>query len=502
MGAGDPEPAGVSRCKSSQIAESCGEECAMADVQRLDGWKAIGNFLGRDRTTAIRWARDRGLPVHRVPGGRTGTVFALPAELTAWLAQGSDSAPAPEPPTQTTPPPLTLLPRRRLLAGGALVAGGGILGLAAFRRSPAPALEPPTEFSAQVMNQAQLAFAQGKQDGQNQAIGLLQRVVAEQPRYADGWGALAMMYACSAHWRDRPEADRLRSRARAAAERAELLDPTNSYASVARATSLPVRGNWLQTEQALRRTIARYPEHEWTSLVLGWLLGDVGRNAESAAVFAGLRARTQPNPWRYYHEIMALWGANRLEEADRLMDEATQLYPGHLSIWFGRLYVRLYTGRAAEARAMLDDTPVRPSGLPASEFDPVVSAVRAFATQSPSDVAEAMRIWRDRARIGNGYAETAIQLASAFGQVDDAYRLIEAFYFNRGFTLPDLRYSAEQGIFATVEDRPTGLLFWPNMVPVRRDPRFPQLIRELKLDRYWRESGRAPDYMRAERLSA
>ena len=58
----------------------------MADDMRLDGWKAIANALGRERTTAIRWANERGLPVHRVPGGRTGTVYALQSELTAWMA--------------------------------------------------------------------------------------------------------------------------------------------------------------------------------------------------------------------------------------------------------------------------------------------------------------------------------------------------------------------------------------------------------------------------------
>lgn len=51
---------------------------------RLDGWKAIGAYLGRDRSTVIRWARDRALPVHRLPGGKTATVFALRHELDRW----------------------------------------------------------------------------------------------------------------------------------------------------------------------------------------------------------------------------------------------------------------------------------------------------------------------------------------------------------------------------------------------------------------------------------
>lgn len=58
----------------------------MHQDQRFDGWKAIANFLGRERTTASRWARERGLPVHRVPGGQTGTVYAFRSELEAWLA--------------------------------------------------------------------------------------------------------------------------------------------------------------------------------------------------------------------------------------------------------------------------------------------------------------------------------------------------------------------------------------------------------------------------------
>jgi hypothetical protein len=61
---------------------------------RLDSWKAIADYLDRDVTTAMRWARDCGLPVHRVPhpGSKRQAVFAYQDELEAWLNSGSHSA--------------------------------------------------------------------------------------------------------------------------------------------------------------------------------------------------------------------------------------------------------------------------------------------------------------------------------------------------------------------------------------------------------------------------
>jgi len=52
---------------------------------RLDSWKEIAAYLRRDERTAIRWEKDRGLPVYRVPGGKRQAVFAYAAELDAWL---------------------------------------------------------------------------------------------------------------------------------------------------------------------------------------------------------------------------------------------------------------------------------------------------------------------------------------------------------------------------------------------------------------------------------
>jgi TolB-like protein/tetratricopeptide (TPR) repeat protein len=53
--------------------------------ERLDSWKDIGGYLGRDIRTAQRWALNRGLPVRRVPGGDKPRVFALKSEIDGWL---------------------------------------------------------------------------------------------------------------------------------------------------------------------------------------------------------------------------------------------------------------------------------------------------------------------------------------------------------------------------------------------------------------------------------
>ncbi len=59
------------------------------ESQRIDSWKEIAAFFGRDERTVKRWEGQRGLPVHRVPGGR-GTVYAFTEELTAWLRSSQE----------------------------------------------------------------------------------------------------------------------------------------------------------------------------------------------------------------------------------------------------------------------------------------------------------------------------------------------------------------------------------------------------------------------------
>jgi Tol biopolymer transport system component len=55
--------------------------------ERLESWKEISSFVGRDERTARRWEKELGMPVHRAPGAAQGRVYALRAELEAWLQQ-------------------------------------------------------------------------------------------------------------------------------------------------------------------------------------------------------------------------------------------------------------------------------------------------------------------------------------------------------------------------------------------------------------------------------
>jgi tetratricopeptide (TPR) repeat protein len=63
---------------------------------RLDSWKEIAAYLGRGERTAKRWESERALPVHRLPGGGRGSVYAFAAELDEWLISARPEEPKPD----------------------------------------------------------------------------------------------------------------------------------------------------------------------------------------------------------------------------------------------------------------------------------------------------------------------------------------------------------------------------------------------------------------------
>ena len=74
---------------------------------RLDSWKEIAAFFGRDERTVRRWEKERGLPAHRVPGGARGSVFAYTNELADWLKGRSEELDIEDPVSQEVADPQT-----------------------------------------------------------------------------------------------------------------------------------------------------------------------------------------------------------------------------------------------------------------------------------------------------------------------------------------------------------------------------------------------------------
>ncbi len=121
--------------------------------RRLDSWKAIAQYLDRDIRSVQRWERDRGLPIHRLPGQKGGAVFAYERELDEWLGsggQGTDphstlalEALLPTPTTADEPAAVPAaavprrLPRKWLFVAALLIAAGGLLLLWRLRWSSA-----------------------------------------------------------------------------------------------------------------------------------------------------------------------------------------------------------------------------------------------------------------------------------------------------------------------------------------------------------------------------
>src|SRR5208282_1333324 len=88
--------------------------------RRLDSWKEIATYLGRDVTTVQRWEKQEGMPVHRHLHHKRGSVYALSSELDGWrqgrkLRLDEDQEPALQTPAAADDRQTTVPRRRRWL---------------------------------------------------------------------------------------------------------------------------------------------------------------------------------------------------------------------------------------------------------------------------------------------------------------------------------------------------------------------------------------------------
>lgn len=269
--------------------------------QTLVSWKEIAAFLGRAERTVKRWEHDRGLPVHRVPGGERSGVFAYPDEIRAWLLGELGLAPSEPPPVQQSresaaplptaapapPPPRTPMAHHPVVewagiaAAFLIVAVGTVLfadhsSLIASARARLTAGKSEVHLPAP---EAESLYLQGRYqwslrtaDSLSRSVDDYTRAIALDPRYAQAYAGLAESYELLPEY---GSVDRSESfeRARLAAMHAIELDPRLAAGHRALAFTL-FWHNWNApaSDAEFKRALALAPDepetHHWYSTTL------------------------------------------------------------------------------------------------------------------------------------------------------------------------------------------------------------------------------------------
>ncbi|MFP5229286.1 MAG: tetratricopeptide repeat protein [Acidobacteriota bacterium] len=234
----------------------------LAENRRIDSWKEIAAFFGRDERTVKRWEKDRGLPVHRLPGERGG-VFAWSHELTAWLnssrtnGKSNSASPAPQDPpppsTEAGPDPPAAIPalgaaeappKSHVVLRGTILAAVLLLSLLVgldllhrHRQQRAALAETASSAHHHVPDpEAQEFYLKGRyywsrrtDASLRQALDAFTQAVVHDSNYAQAYAGLAECYDLMPEFTSMPESEAF-PRAIAAARKAISLDDSLSEA--------------------------------------------------------------------------------------------------------------------------------------------------------------------------------------------------------------------------------------------------------------------------------
>jgi DNA-binding winged helix-turn-helix (wHTH) protein/tetratricopeptide (TPR) repeat protein len=439
-----------------------------------------GRVVGED---AINRVVSRARAVSEKQAGRQFRLETI-TKVGYRLVNGNGAAQAPQAPV---PDPANEsdkgIQRRDILVGGialgAVAAAGA--GWTILHHDPTP---PEAQL---LIANARSSIREGTVDEVDNAIAKLRLAVEIAPNSAEAWGMLAFAYMASAKSAPSPDRPALAARGNAAIQRALSLEPYQPDALTAQILSTRQYRNWYNYEMALRSALARNPDHPVLNCLMAFQLVQVGRDAEAVG-YSQKGVKDFPlSANLHVCETVTLWDLGRLDEAEAALDRAFALMPRYYGLWFTKLYFLMYNGRAGEAAAMIADKNSRPLGIPDWNYDLTAAQVNALASGDAASVRHTIDLWKTAPDRGTGFTENAAIFAGFAGDNDEAFRLLNALYFNRGSKMADTYFAKEQGIYSGVE-RHTFTLFRRPILGIHRDPRFGAMTGELGLDEYWRRT--------------
>jgi tetratricopeptide (TPR) repeat protein len=168
---------------------------------RLDSWKEIANFFGRDERTVKRWEKERSLPVHRMPGGLRSGVFAYSFELSQWLKEPNLAAAESEASSATVAPlPSSMLRMSRivgllLLILLAVVVVKHQIGLtSASAKNVVPVAHRPNPEAEDLYLKGRYFWNKRTPEDLNKALDFFTQSIVRDPAYAQAYVGLADCY--------------------------------------------------------------------------------------------------------------------------------------------------------------------------------------------------------------------------------------------------------------------------------------------------------------------
>jgi tetratricopeptide (TPR) repeat protein len=297
---------------------------AQSDRRRLDSWKEIAAFFGRAERTVKRWEMERSLPVHRVPGGGRGRIFAYADELAEWLrTTGPVEADAPlAGPVQplTTPAPNASQTDRRIIwTILAVVLFATSLAVVSYERKLASVSgHTPNKDAQDLYLKGRYYWDKRTPESLRIAVDYFTQAIVKDSGYSKAYVGLADSYNLLREFAAMPDREAY-SRSLAAAKRAVELEDSSAEAHASLGFAYfwgarDLKGGEKEFKRAIQLDPKYVPAHHWYAT--------------------------------------ALAEAGRPQEAMREIDQAQALDPNSTSILADKGFVLYYDGRPDQAIAL------------------------------------------------------------------------------------------------------------------------------------------------------
>lgn len=311
-----------------------GRRGAMAESgkTRLETWKEVAAFFGKDERTVKRWEAERGLPIRRLPGETRSRIYAEVAELDAWLKGASAGPLEPEPAAGV---PAGRRSWRGPLLFGAAVAAAAVLGITlgmlSRPREPAPQAGPPPIAAQRLYLAGMDDWSRRTPESLHRAVDEFNQAIRLHPGYAEAYVGLANCYNLLREFTLMPPAQAY-PLARTAALKALKLDERLSSAHVALAF---VHANWDWDLPAARREYERAIALDPTSdLNHHWYANFLASQGDTQRAIAEFAKATELNPTSVAIRSdngLLLYRAGRKREAIALLRQVEEENPAFLS---------------------------------------------------------------------------------------------------------------------------------------------------------------------------